>query len=282
MTQPTPAPDVRLLERVSRFTEALPRPTLSPSGRVRPWVLGISGPQGSGKSTLARALVTRFEERGARVVDVSIDDFYLTRNEQLALAASHPGSPIFADRGYPGTHDVALGARTLDALVGLGPGERLSLVRYDKAAHGGRGDRAPVATWPVIEGPLDGVVVEGWMLGFVPVSPGELEGAELLPANESLSAYAAWNDRLDGLVVLEASALEDIVRWRVEAERARRAAGQGAMDDAAAEDYVRRFLPAYRAWVPGLSACPPVRGPVLHVVLGPDRAPLAYGAERTR
>jgi D-glycerate 3-kinase len=267
------APDAGLLERVQRFIEALPSRSLLPGGRARPWVLGISGPQGSGKSTLARALVARFAERGARVVDVSIDDFYLTRAEQRALAAEHPGCRCFDDRGYPGTHDVALGARTIDALLALGPGERLSLVRYDKSAHEGRGDRAARELWPVIEGPLDGVVVEGWMLGFAPVSTAELEDAALAPANEALAAYAAWNERLDGLVVLEASALDDVVRWRVEAERARREAGQGAMDDEAAEDYVRRFLPAYRTWVPGLRASPPVRGPSLHVLLGADRAP---------
>lgn len=276
------APDAGLLERVWRFVEALPSRAPRSDGRARPWVLGISGPQGSGKSTLARALVARAAERGLRVVDVSIDDFYLTRSEQLALAAEHPGCRIYGDRGYPGTHDVALGARTIDALLALGPGERLSLVRYDKSAHEGRGDRAARELWPMIEGPLDGVVLEGWMLGFAPISQGELEDAALAPANEALAAYAAWNERLDGLVVLEASTLEDVVRWRVEAERARRAAGQGAMDDEAAEDYVRRFLPAYAAWVPGLVAHPELRGPSLSVLLGPDRAPLAYGAERTR
>lgn len=268
-------PDASLFERVTRFVEALPARAHGPG--ARPWVLGISGPQGSGKSTLARALVARAADRGARVVDVSIDDFYLTRSEQLALAAAHPGARLFEDRGYPGTHDVALGARTIDALLALGPGERFALVRYDKAAYEGRGDRVPVAAWPSVEGPLDGVVVEGWMLGFVPVAQGELTDPALAPANEALRAYAAWHERLDGLVVLEASALEDIVRWRVEAERARRASGQGAMDDATAEDYVRRFLPAYATWVPRLVADPPVRGPVLHVLLGPDRAPLARG-----
>ena len=42
--------------------------------------------------------------------------------------------------------------------------------RYNKAAHEGRGTRAPEDTWPRVKGPLDLILFEGWMLGFQPVS----------------------------------------------------------------------------------------------------------------
>jgi D-glycerate 3-kinase len=264
--------DPGLLERVRGVVRAL---EASVAGRA--WVLGVSGPQGSGKSTLARALVDEGRARGQSLVALSVDDIYLPRAELVRLARAHPGVVAFEQRGYPGTHDVALGTRILDALRGLGPGERVRVVRYDKSAHGGLGDRAPEEGWSEVVGPLDGVVLEGWMLGMRPLGAGRIEPSLRAP-DDALDAYAAWHARLDGLVVLTTRDPESIVRWRVEAERERREAGQGALSDEEAEAYVRRFLPAYRAWVPGLIADPPCAGPTLFVELGPDRAPLASRA----
>lgn len=42
----------------------------------------------------------------------------------------------------------------------------LAYGRYDKSAYSGRGDRADPSTWPVVSGPLDVVLFEGWMNGF--------------------------------------------------------------------------------------------------------------------
>jgi pantothenate kinase-related protein Tda10 len=47
----------------------------------RPLVLGISGVQGSGKSTLCKQL----EQEVDRLLVLSLDDFYLTHNEQVQL-----------------------------------------------------------------------------------------------------------------------------------------------------------------------------------------------------
>ncbi len=92
----------------------------------RPWVLGLQGPQGCGKSTAAAALVEAARDEGRRAVTVSIDDFYLTYAEQRALAERHPGNPYLLYRGYPGTHDVALGGRVIDALAGAARAPRCS------------------------------------------------------------------------------------------------------------------------------------------------------------
>ena len=40
--------------------------------------------------------------------------------------------------------------------------------RYDKSLFGGAGDRAPASQWPRVSGPLDLVILEGWMLGYEP------------------------------------------------------------------------------------------------------------------
>lgn len=233
-----------------------------------PVVVGVNGPQGGGKSTLAARAVEGLGALGLRAVTLSIDDVYLTRPEQLALARAHPDNPLLAVRGAPGTHDVALGARLLDALR---DGGRVVLPTYDKGAFDGAGDRAPEDRWRAVEGPFDLIVFEGWTLGFAPTSG--IADPHLAAVNERLRAYAAWNRRLDALLHLDVDDLDLVVRWRVESEQRRRAVEGRGLTDEGARAYVTRFLPLYRAYLPGLRASPPVRGPSLRVVLGEDRLP---------
>jgi D-glycerate 3-kinase len=237
-------------------------------------VVGIHGPQGAGKSTLCELVVAGLGAIGRRAASVSIDDFYLTHAAQRALAAAHPGNPTLEHRGYPGTHDLALGEAVLDALARDAPGV-VRVPVYDKSAHGGRGDRAPEARWRAVTTPLDAVLLEGWMLAFRPVAEEAVPEPALRAPNALLAGYAGWRRRLEVLVELavEGGDLERIVAWRVDAERARRAAGAPGLDDAAAHDYVRRFLPAYRLWTPALARDPGVPGRALRITLGPDRQP---------
>jgi D-glycerate 3-kinase len=109
------------------------------------------------------------------------------------------------------------------------------------------------------------------MLGFRPVDDASLE-PDLRAPNQKLAAYDAWDSLLDAFVLLDASQLDDIVRWRVDAERSRRERGEPALSDDDARDYVERFLPAYRAYVPGLRERSIGRHSLL-VRLGSDRHP---------
>lgn len=240
-----------------------------------PMVVGLNGPQGSGKSTLADRLVRAFAAIDVRAVALSIDDVYLTHAEQSALAAAHPGNGALEFRGYPGTHDVALGTAILEALTAPAP-TSVQLPRYDKSAHGGRGDRAPVGTWPVVMTPVDLVLFEGWMLGFRPAD-GVDPNAPIAAPNALLTHYAPWLERLDVFVhlLVAGDRLDPIVAWRIDAEQARRARGEAALSDADARDYIERFLPAYRLWGPPLKAQCPIAGPVLRVVVGDDRRVLS-------
>lgn len=99
---------------------------------ARPVVQGILGPQGSGKSTLAGLLVQLLDQLGRRAVSLSLDDLYLTASERCSQA-------LWRWRGPPGTHDLDLGERTLEQLVGGEP--PFWLPRFDKGATGGQGDR---------------------------------------------------------------------------------------------------------------------------------------------
>lgn len=188
-----------------------------------------------------------------RAVAVSIDDFYLTRDEQRALAERNAENPYLAVRGYPGTHDVSLGSETLARLTAR-TGEDVTIPRYDKTAFEGLGDRAAAGDFTVVRGPLDVVVLEGWMLGFTPVLAAPHDDPHLATVDRALAAYDRWWRYLDAMVVEVAPDLDRIVSWRMDAEAARRRAGLGALDDDAARAYVTRFLPAYRAYVPPLVA----------------------------
>ncbi len=134
-------------------------------------VLGICGGQGAGKSSLAAGVVAAAERTGQCAVSLSLDDFYLTRAQRTDLARQV--HPLLVTRGVPGTHDVALCIRTIEAL--LVPGNH-QIPRFDK----GQDDRQSRDKWDAVAGPFDLVVLEGWCVGAPPQPLGALSA----PCNE--------------------------------------------------------------------------------------------------
>jgi D-glycerate 3-kinase len=217
----------------------------------RPVFIGLQAPQGAGKTTLVTHLLESLPELNLRGAGISIDDFYLTRGEQQRLTDANPDNPFYAHRGYPGTHDVDLGVATLDALGRLGPnthGESVRVPVYDKSAHQGRGDRAPESAWRIVSGPLDLVIVEGWMLGFTPVAESALTDPMLALPNRALAAYDAWHARLDAFVSLRAIDPMSVINWRIDAEEEMKTRGKPGMTREQASDFIHRFLPAYQTY----------------------------------
>lgn len=246
---------------------------LASSTAGRPLVIGLNGPQGSGKTTATTAAVKELSaEKNLRGVTLSIDDFYLTRAEQVALARAHGGNPYLQQRGYPGTHDIRLGTETLANLKAINKTEQpVALPRYDKSLEDGEGDRLPGASWPTIIAPLDFVILEGWCVGFTPVDEGRIADPHLREINRMLSRYAEWYAFFDAFIQFKAQDIRDTVGWRIEAEQNMRAQGKKGMSDERIRAYIERFLPAYDLYLPGLESNPPVVSPRLVLSIAGDR-----------
>lgn len=256
------------------------------SGAVGPLVVGISAPQGCGKSTLCEQLEALFISSGLTAASVSIDDFYLTYSGQQTVAAEHAGNPLLQMRGNAGSHDVELGATTLRALrAATSSDDVVALPRYDKSAYKGMGDRADPATWPKVTGPVDIVLFEGWMLGFPAGEPTAAEAVDpnLVPVNAFLKSYCSkWDAAVDAWLVVRVADPQFAYNWRLQAERVMRAAGRPAMTDEQVGQFVDRFMPAYRCYLPGLYRNGPTTaapGKLLVVEVDANREPVAKQPE---
>lgn len=210
-------------------------------------VIGLCGAQGSGKTTLVTALAARLEREGMRVATLSLDDLYLTRGQRQALARGV--HPLFATRGVPGTHDVAMGLETIAALE---RGEPAPLPRFDKAAD----DRADPAGWPHAPAHTQVLLFEGWCLGARAQEAAALaDPVNALERNEDPAAlwrshanaalvgdYQRLFARLDALVLLAAPGWEVVAQWREQQEaELRQRGGAGVMSPEA----VLRFIQHY-------------------------------------
>ena len=264
-------------EVVSRLRTHRATRGTTPGGRTpKPMVVGVSAPQGCGKTTLTRTIVDLIRETPKKFLDesaanemgnvtamtLSVDDFYLTYEEQTALGDAHADNDMLRYRGNAGTHELDLGTKTIEALGRINDEDgEMSVVmvpRYNKLAKGGRGDRKPREEWERVSAPLDVLLLEGWLLGFEPI---EEERAlainpNLVSVNEALKKYkhAIWGpERVAWWIIFKVNDPKWVYDWRLEAERN---AG-GGLSEEQVKDFVDRFMPAYEAYLPGLYDNPP-------------------------
>lgn len=195
-----------------------------------PLVVGINGAQGTGKSTLARFLQIALENSlhesagnvGKCIVNLSIDDFYWSRNARRQLAREV--HPLLATRGVPGTHDVLLAMATLNALLASGQGTEVALPRFDKATD----DPVPKTEWPLIRGKVDLIILEGWFVGAMP-EPVENLSTAINSLEEKQDSDGRWRryvnqqlagpyqelfKHLDLLIMLKAPDFKQVLQWR--------------------------------------------------------------------
>jgi D-glycerate 3-kinase len=214
------------------------------------FTLGLCGAQGSGKSTLVAALAEALSAQGLRVATLSLDDLYLPRAARLKLAREV--HPLFATRGAPGTHDVALGLATLDALA---RGEPARLPRFAKATD----EPLPREDWPRAMEQTQVLLFEGWCIGAKPQAEADLAQpvnaleAEADPnaiwrshANAALAGiYQTLFARIDRQILLAAPNWEVVARWREQQEaELRLAVGEDALGAMPPAD-VTRFIQHY-------------------------------------
>lgn len=136
--------------------------------------------------------------------------------------------PLFAVRGPPGTHDLALLTRTITALAAAGPDDETSLPTFCKRTD----DRAPKGEWRSFRGRPTAILIDGWCLGALPQD----DAALIAPVNAleqdrdpdgvwrrgvngfAGGSHAALTARLDALLFLRAPGFDIVLDWRCEQE----------------------------------------------------------------
>ena len=186
----------------------------------RPVVIGISGAQGSGKSTLATMLAQMFNTTGCSAAAVSLDDYYLSKAQRRQLAEKV--HPLLAQRGVPGTHNIAQALADARAVLA---GKPVVLPQFDKALD------EPAATLQAQT--LDILIVEGWCLGVTAQAEAELatpvneleatadvDGRWRRYVNQQLAGpYAEYWRLLTPLIWLQAPDWDCVCRWRAKQEQ---------------------------------------------------------------
>ncbi|PWW74007.1 P-loop containing nucleoside triphosphate hydrolase protein [Tuber magnatum] len=279
----TPVLTAFLLPLLSAHTPA------DPTAPSPPFFFGLSGPQGSGKSTLVAALAAtlRTYPHSLNVVVFSVDDFYLTHADQVALRELHPDNRLVRHRGEPGTHDIELAKKVFRSLHHQ---QETKIPSYDKSAFEGQGDRADEVSWEVVGGPYDLVIFEGWCVGLRPLPDHAVEEAwnegrtlgkgtlgehsleHLLFVNTKLKDYDTITDSLDALVHIDAEDISWVYDWRIQQEHGLISSRGSGMTDDQVIEFVNGYMPAYELYIDNLRrGCFKAKGRQLRLVIGKDR-----------
>ena len=216
-----------------------------------PLIVGLCGTQASGKSTAFAQVAEHFSAKGLKVGVLSFDDLYLGRTVRAGLAEQVHSR--FATRGPPGTHDTAIGIATLDAVKA---GRSVMLPRFDKRADEPLSSRE----WPLLDGPCDLLLFEGWCVGAKPV-PSDLIAQPVNNLERDDDPDSVWRSywnahlagetaelfaRIDRLAYLRPPSFDVVHKWRCEQEHGYQAQ-DGANRAAAAmtDEQVARFIAHY-------------------------------------
>jgi D-glycerate 3-kinase len=187
-------------------------------------LIGINGTQGSGKSTAALFLKFLLESLYShRIAVLSIDDFYHSKASRNEL--SRTVHPLFATRGVPGTHDIDLALKTIEALKHATDGQYVEVPRFDKE----HDERRPQTQWEHLQGPFSAIILEGWCIGAPPLDEADLDkpmnALERLEDTEGVwrktyahflaGEYQQLFGSIDWLLMLKAPSFAMVYEWRL-------------------------------------------------------------------
>ena len=188
------------------------------------YLLGINGCQGSGKSTLAALMAALLAAKGWRVVNLSMDDFYLTHQQRHRLAEQV--HPLLQTRGVPGTHDIRLLRQQLMQLRQANETSKIAIPRFDKLIDDRCGFDHQFGT-------VDIIILEGWCLAVPPQPAASLitpinaletdedrDGRWRRYVNRQLAGeYQRLSADIDDLLWLRAPNFTVVAQWRLEQEQ---------------------------------------------------------------
>lgn len=218
-------------------------------------IIGVNGAQGAGKTTFCALMKLVLEGGyGLKVLNLSIDDLYLSRKDREKLAETV--HPLFITRGVPGTHYVQKGIDLFNTLANAAPTDSTPIPRFNKATD----DVYPENECDHFKGRPDVILFDGWFMGA-----SEQPLTELLnPVNEleekedkdaiwrtyvNLQLKTEYNrlfDCLNLLVMLQVPSFEKVYEWRALQEEKLRISTKGQDHLRVMNDVeLRRFISHY-------------------------------------
>ena len=201
------------------------------------YFVGINGCQGSGKSTftdyIAEYLATTYQ---LNIIVMSLDDFYLTRQERYKLADKI--HPLLETRGVPGTHDITALKQVISQLSEQKTGFKIP--RFNKATD----EPFPEEEWQHVEKPVDIILLEGWCWGVGSQTDEQLKSPinelELQHDNEGIwrnyvnqqlkTSYEPLYKKMDYWLSLQAPSFDCVYKWRLEQEEKLKAINENLTD----------------------------------------------------
>lgn len=116
---------------------------------------------------------------------------------------------------------MQLGTDTLTNMINCKDDEKTTIPLYDKSAFNGQGDRVDYEKEPekkIETGPVDLIIVEGWMLGHQPVDPSGSKAIIDNPGmdfvNEQLKKYTQWDELYDAAILITVDDSNIVFEWR--------------------------------------------------------------------
>ena len=198
---------------------------------------------------------------------------YKTNAGLKDVARQNPENHLLQGRGPPGTHDIELATRILSEVEKINDenGTKIGFPIFDKSLCDGEGDRSEETV--AVDGPLDIFLLEGWSMGFCPLSEEELPKryeektsltdfsyftkqplSSLTTLNRNLKEFAeAVYPPFGTIIQVEPESYDYVFQWRLQQEQNMKAknGGKGMTDDQV-RGFVERYMPGYELWKGGI------------------------------